>query len=183
MSTAIALIRGINVGGRNPLPMELLRALCDDAGFRGARTYIQSGNVVFRAGKRELSRADVLLEDAIEGARGFRPRVIVRTLDEWIRAIEAGPFAGRDGVEPGKLLVMFLDSDPPASAKNALAGVKREGEEIALIGREVHLYFPDGVGRSKLSMAAVEKAAGASGTARNWNTVNKLREMASGLGE
>ncbi|MCC6321195.1 MAG: DUF1697 domain-containing protein [Phycisphaerales bacterium] len=182
MPTAIALIRGINVGGKNILPMASLRVLCERIGFEDVRTHIQSGNVVFRVGTREVAAAAARLEQIIEADRGFRPRVVVRSIEEWARAIEANPFAARRGVEPGRMLIMFLDGKPTPAAARSLAGVKRVSEELELIGREVHLYFPDGVGKSKLSLAAVEKALGAAGTARNWNTIVKLREMAEQLG-
>lgn len=180
MPTAIALIRGINVGGKNLLPMETLRSLCAGAGMDDARTYIQSGNIVFNASKGTLAKSGALterLERAIEKARGFRPRVVVRTLDEWSRVIAANPFDGRKGIEPSKLLVVVLDGPPVAGAPKALATVKRGTEEPVLVGRELFVHYPDGAGKSKMSMPAVERALGVQGTARNWNTVLKLREM------
>ena len=179
MPTAIALIRGINVGGNNPLPMASLRALCENCGLADIRTYIQSGNIVFTAPARQIVAAARTLENAIESAHGFRPGIITRSLDEWHAAIADSPFASRGGIDPAKLHIMFLASKPAAPAAKALAGVKRGEEELHLIGRELHLYFPDGVGKSKLSMAAVEKALATPGTARNWNTILKLRELAA----
>ncbi len=184
MPTAIALVRGINVGGKNILPMESLRSLCADVGMEDAKTYIQSGNIVFRADRSALAGSASLverLEKAIEKARGFRPRVVVRTLVEWSAIIDASPFSGRKGVEPNKLLVFVLDGRPSAAAAKSLASVNRGAEEPVLIGRELFVYFPDGAGKSKLSMPAVERALGVAGTGRNWNTVLKLREMGTEL--
>lgn len=181
MPTAIALIRGINVGGMNILPMVSLRILCERIGLEDVQTYIQSGNVVFRAGAAEVAAAAERLERVIEADRGFRPSVVVRTRGQWQAAMKASPFAARPRIETNKLLVMFLSAKPGAAAAKALAGVKRVNEELALAGRELHMHFPDGVGRSKLSMAAVEKALGVVGTARNWNTVVKLREIAAAM--
>lgn len=182
MPTALALIRAINVGGNNPLPMVELRALCEALGWESVTTYIQSGNVVFQAPKAAIRSAAADLEDAIEESRGFRPRVIIRTLEQWEQVIKTSPFAGpgsrRPAFQPMKVLVLFLADTPSAAAAKALDGVKRGREELVLTGRELHLHFPDGVGRSKLSMPAVEKALGVAGTARNWNTILKLQDLA-----
>lgn len=177
MPIGVALIRGINVGGNQMLPMELLRALCAEVGLRDARTYIQSGNVVFRAGKREMSRAAAGLADAIEGRRKFRPGVAVRTIDDLRAVVAANPFAGRRGVDGSRLLVMFLDGEPDAAAKRAAAALKAGRDEIRVGGREAYLHYPDGVAGSKLTMAMVEKALRVPGTCRNWNTVTKLLSM------
>lgn len=171
MPTAIALLRGINVGSTRSLPMELLRELCEGCGMRNPRTYIQSGNVVFEAAKKDMAKAAAALEDAIERDRGFRPSVIVRTLDELAAAIEANPFAARARDEPSKLLVMFLKSKATAGASAALDGVKRGPEQLRLVGRELYIDFPNGIGKSKLALPAAEKALGVPATGRNWNTV------------
>jgi uncharacterized protein (DUF1697 family) len=181
MPIALALLRGINVGGKNSLPMELLRELCENAGLDEVRTFIQSGNVVFSAPSREIAAAASKIEDVIEADRGFRPSVVIRTRDELAAAIRANPFAARAKAEPAKLLVMFLKSKPGAGASAALEGVKRSDEQLRLIGRELFIDFPGGIGRSKLAIAAVEKALGVPATSRNWNTVLKLLAMADEL--
>jgi uncharacterized protein (DUF1697 family) len=161
MPTAIALIRGINVGGRNTLPMAELRKLCEGLGFEDTRTYIQSGNVVFRAAKRELSKAPAALEDAIESRRGFRPTVVVRTADQWRGVIAANPFAGRRGIDKSRLIVMCLAREPAATA-SAVEELSNGQDEARLVGREVFLHFPKG---------------------RNWNTAEKLMVMAGETGD
>ena len=185
MPIGIALIRGINVGGKNILPMADLRAMCERLGLREARTYIQSGNVVFSAGTRELARAAAALEGAIEKKCGFRARVVVRTLHEVRGVIAGNPFAGGRGgadvPDGAKLLVMFLADEPTAAAKKAVAAIKSDPERVRLVGREAYLDFPNGAGKSKLPMAVVEKALGVAGTCRNWNTVGKLVEMGKAL--
>jgi uncharacterized protein (DUF1697 family) len=181
MPTAIALIRGINVGSTRSLPMKQLCELCVEAGLKNPRTYIQSGNVAFIAAKRDLSSAARKLEDAIEGARGFRPSVILRTREELAAAIEANPFAARAKAEPAKLLIMFLHDKPAAGAADAIQGVKRDAEQLRLIGRELFIDFPNGIGRSKLALPALEKALGTPGTTRNWNTTLKLLAIADEL--
>jgi uncharacterized protein (DUF1697 family) len=177
MPTAIALIRGINVGSTRSLPMELLRSLGEQAGMQNPRTYIQSGNIIFRAPAKGLPALATTLEDLIEADRGFRPAVILRTRAQLAAAIAANPFPDIAKTQPASLLVMFLQRPPPASALKSLEALKRDREQLRLVGREVYIHFPDGIGRSKLSMAAIENAAGV-GTARNWNTTLKLLAMA-----
>jgi len=182
MPTAIALIRAINVGGKNSLPMESLRKLCESVGLSDVRTYIQSGNVVFRAASRDIAAASGKLEDAIEAERGFRPAVVIRTRDELAATIEANPFAARAKSDPSKLLLMYLRDYPAAGAADAIQQVKRESEELQLIGRELFIDFPIGIGKSKLAIAAVERALGVAATSRNWNTTLKLLAMTDELG-
>lgn len=178
MLTAVALLRGINVGSTRSLPMKQLCELCEGVGLQRPRTYIQSGNVVFNAAKRDLAAAAARLEAAIEADHGFRPDVIIRTRDELAAAIEANPFADRGKSDPAKLLIMFLRSAPTVAVAKAIESVRRETEQLRLIGREVYIEFPKGVGKSKLSLAAVEKVLGIPGTTRNWNTTLKLLDMA-----
>lgn len=178
MPTGIAFIRGINVGGKNALPMATLRAICKGAGLENVATYIQSGNAAFTAPARTFARAAKAMEDGIEQEQGFRPRVVTRTLDDLRTVASAVPFQA----EPAKLLVMFLTDHPAAAAKRALDQIKLHPERLMLIGREIFIHFPVGIGRSKLQMAAVEKAAGVPGTCRNWNTVMKMIEIGQRLG-
>ncbi len=177
MPIGIAFIRGINVGGKNLLPMADLRAMCEGLGRRDAQTYIQSGNLVFRAGTRELANAAAALEGAIEKKCGFRPRVVVRTLDELRAVVAQSPFASRRGLLTDRLLVMFLTAPHAASAQRTLDAIGDVPEEVRLAGREAYLYFPNGIARPKLPMATVERAVGVPGTCRNWNTIGKLVEM------
>ncbi|CAG0978557.1 hypothetical protein PHYC_01638 [Phycisphaerales bacterium] len=179
MPIAIALIRGINVGGKHKLPMDLLRSLCEDLGLRDVRTLIQSGNVVFRCRDGAAPGAASNLEAAIENRCGFRPSVVVRDHDELRRVLKASPFEDHEALDPSRLLVMFLADDPQRGARKALAAFGPTPERIALRGREAFLYFPNGIARSKLSMSAVEKALGVPATCRNWNTLKRLEALAS----
>jgi uncharacterized protein (DUF1697 family) len=178
----IAFVRGINVGGKNVLPMQALRSVCEGAGLHGVQTYIQSGNVVFDGPAKVVRAAAGAIADGVERARGFRPVVVVRTLDEVQAVLATRAFADQACTEGDRLLVMFLGDAPGAGAAKALDGLNAgEGaERVTLIGREVFMYFPNGVGKSKLPMAAVERAAGA-GTSRNWNTIRKMVEMGEGM--
>jgi len=181
MTVGISLLRGINVGGHNLVRMEALCALHESLGLREAQTYVQSGNVVFRAKPRDIRALERRIEDAIEKSHGFRPGVVVRTATELRDAIAHNPFHGRSGIEPNKLLVVFLASQPDDAAGEKLRGIKVGAEEFHLIGRELYIYFPEGVGRSKFTTALIEKTLKTAGTGRNWNTVTKLMEMAEAL--
>ncbi|MDX2149225.1 MAG: DUF1697 domain-containing protein [Bryobacteraceae bacterium] len=171
----IALLRGVNIGGHHKLPMSQLRALCEGLGLTSVQTYIQSGNVVFRApSARNLENR---LETAIEAAVGFRPAVILRTLDEMRAVAAANPFP--PGFEPSKLAIFFSRTAPPGPLPLIESPT---GETLHLAGRELFVYFPEGQGRSKLPFAKLERVfSGGPSTARNWNTLLKLIEIAESL--
>ena len=169
------------MGGHGKLPMEALRAMYERLGFVGARTYVQSGNVVCRGSAAAVKASAKKVADAVEKEHGFRPVVIMRTADQLRAVVKANPFTGKRAIEPNKLLVMFLSGLAATGAKQALEGVKKGREELVLAGGELFMSFPDGVGASKLSLAAVERALGAAGTSRNWNTVTKVLAMAEGM--
>ena len=181
MAVMVAMLRGVNVTGHNMIKMEALRALCESLGLRDAQTYVQSGNVVFRTKERNLAALAKRIEDAIERGFGFRPDVILRTTSEIKDAIARNPFAGRRGIHPGKLLVTFLASAPSAEGRERVLKIKADPEELFIDGREVYIYFPNGMARPKLSWSAIGKMLGTSGTGRNWNSVTKLLEMAEKL--
>src|SRR5215813_10186898 len=178
MTVVISMLRGVNVGGHNKIKMAALRALYESLKFEDVATFIQSGNVVFRTKERDMAKASNRIGDGIEKAFGFRPGVILRTAEEMREVIARNPFAARNDIEPGKLLVLFLDGLPDAECRKNVLTVKVDREELRVDGRELYIYFPDGMGRSKLSTAAVERALKVSGTGRNWNSVLKLMEMA-----
>src|ERR1700684_1843356 len=112
MTSVVSLLRGVNVGGHNMIKMEALRALHESIGLRDVRSYVQSGNVVFRTERKELAPLAQKIEDAIESKFGFRPPVVLRTAAELREVVAKNPFAKRSGIEPGKLLVSFLFDDP-----------------------------------------------------------------------
>lgn len=177
MPVAIALLRGINVGGKNKLPMAQLRALGESLGWTEVATLIQSGNVVFRCPDRALPGAANKLEAAIEKAAGFRPSVITRTAAQLRAALAACPYTGN----PSHILIMLLESTPDAAAKKAVASLKPDPERLTLIGDEVHLQYPDGIGASKFPFTQVERAVKVPGTCRNLNTLSKLLAMADAI--
>ncbi|WP_242103095.1 DUF1697 domain-containing protein [Lysobacter sp. M2-1] len=165
-TTWIALLRAVNVGGTGKLPMAELRALCEAAGFAEVRTYIASGNVVFRATGTEAS-VKAALETALAGWFGRPVSVLVRTHAELAAVVAANPFADAAG---NRLMVSFLDAAPPTDALERVA--HRQGERIALGRREIYVDYGDGMRDSKLKVPAAK-----AGTARNLNTVRRLIEM------
>ena len=175
MPVIISLLRAVNVGPNDRMKMDKLRAVYASAGLRDPQTYVQSGNVVFRH-SGSLAGLSARIEDAIAAAFGFRPPVILRTLDEWRAVIDANPFT--NPFEPSKLLVTFLASDPGEEARKRVREIPVAPEELRIQGREIYIYYPNGAGRSKLPVAAIDRALKTPGTARNWNSVLKILEMA-----
>lgn len=175
------MLRAVNVGGQGKIRMEALKALYESLGLRDVRTFIQSGNVVFRATQRQMPRLARRIEDAIEKSHGFRTGVILRTVAELREVVDRNPFASRPEINGGKLLVTFLMSDPGEDARCRVRAMQVSPEELHIDGREIYIYYPMGVGISKLPGGAIGRALGTPGTARNWNTVTKLLELASGL--
>src|SRR6266704_5734598 len=181
MAVIISMLRGVNVGGHNKIKMEALRALYESMKLRDAQTYVQSGNVIFRTDERDIARLAKRIEDGIERNFGFRPNVILRTAAEMREVVVRNPFAKRRGIEPSKFLVSFLASDPGEEAREKVRQTKCDPEELRIEGRELYIYFPNGMGRSKLSLAKLEKTLKTPGTGRNWNSVTKMLEMAEKL--
>jgi uncharacterized protein (DUF1697 family) len=181
MPVIISLLRAVNVGGHNMLKMTTLVDLYESLGLRNAKSYVQSGNVIFRSDARDLARLRKRIEDAIEKNFGFRPGVMLRTSDELRDVILRNPFAARSGIEPAKLAVSFLAGPADAAAKDKIALIKVGPEEMFLEGNHLYTYYPDGMGKSKLTPALLERSLKVPGTARNWNTVTKLLAMAEEL--
>lgn len=177
MPTHISLLRGINVGGNKKIPMADLKALYESLGFRAVTTYIQSGNVVFDADSADSVELITRIEAAIAQRFGFDVTVLLRSADDLRRILDNDPFPG---VEPAKRHVLFLDAPPASAAVDALKVPAADGEEWLLTGREIYLHYPDGSGRSKMTGAFFEKALGVAATARNWNSINALYQLAYG---
>ena len=181
MPVVISMLRGVNVGAHNRIQMDALRTLYASLGLRDPQTYVQSGNVIFATDARDLVRLARRIENAIEQRFGFRPGVILRTTSDLRDVIARNPFAKRRGIEPSKLLVTFLAAHPGAQVRDTVLRMKADPEELRLDGRELYIYFPNGMGRSKLPWARMGQTLGTPATARNWNTVTKLLELAERL--
>jgi len=181
MPVIVSMLRGVNLGPHHRLKMDALRALYETLGFKDVQTYVQSGNVVFRSDARDPAAVAAQIENAIECKFGFRAETIVRTASELRKAVERNPFAARRDLEPNKFLVTFLAGDPDPEGRKKLLEMETGPVEVRIEGREVYMYFPDGLARPKLSWMQVAKLLKTAGTGRNWNTVEALLEIAEKL--
>jgi uncharacterized protein (DUF1697 family) len=173
----ICLLRGVNVGGHRQIKMDALRAICGPLGLANPRTLLQSGNLVFETSAKDLGGLARRIEQALTQTFGFHSDVILRTASQMRQVVEANPFAGRTSLNPAKLAVTFLAADPGEAARETVRRLPTDPEELHITARELYIYYPNGMGRSKLHLNRIEKALGTPGTTRNWNTVTKLLEM------
>jgi uncharacterized protein (DUF1697 family) len=178
MKVVISMLRGINLAQHRRIKMDALRALYESLGLRDPQTYVQSGNVVFKTRERSLPALRKHIEGAIQQSFRFHSDVILRTTSEMRDVIAKNPFATRKEIEPGKLLVTFLVSEPSSEAREKFLAIKTDPEELRINGRELYIYYPNGIGRSKLSPALIDRALKIPGTGRNWNSVTNLLEIA-----
>ncbi|MDB5354950.1 MAG: hypothetical protein JWN24_1403 [Phycisphaerales bacterium] len=175
-STYVALLRGINVGGKNMLPMTELVTIFGDAGCAEVRTYIQSGNVVFAAKPDCAKRVAGSVSEQVGTKFGFNPVLVMRTADELAKVVRTNPFLA-SGVDAELLHVAFL-ADAPDPARIASLDPRRSpGDSFTVIGREIYLSLPNGVGKTKLTNAYFDSKLATTSTLRNWRTVLKLIEM------
>jgi uncharacterized protein (DUF1697 family) len=177
VTTFVAFLRAVNVGGNNQVSMAKLRALLESLGYTGVTTYIQSGNIVLDGKERTSAALVPKIEAAIAGDFGLSIDVVVRSERELTTVIESNPFLRRVP-DPSKLHVAFLNQPPDRARVVTLDPARFVPDEFAVGAREVYLHCPDGFGRSKLPTALVAKLA-APATVRNWNTVTKLAELAA----
>ena len=172
MPAYAALLRGINVGGKNKIAMPELRALFEGLGFSDVVTYVQSGNVVFRAPRVDAGAIGRRIKEVF----GLEIAVVTRTGAQLASTASRNPFLTSES-NPKLLHVVFLDRKPVAGAVKQLDPERSPGDRFSLDGRELYLDFPNGSGRSKLTLDYLERGLGVKGTARNWNTVLKLVEL------
>lgn len=177
MARLIALIRGINVSSTRKLPMADLRAVCVSTGFGTVTTYIQSGNLVLETG--DPPAAELALEALIRTHFGLNVPVIARTAHAWDALIAACPFPEEAREEPRKLHVLICKRPPAPGAVDALLARAQDGERVALCGDDLAIHFTHGAASSRLSPTLIDKLADTPATARNWNTVLKLQELAA----
>lgn len=175
-TTYLALLRGINVGGKNKLPMRELAAIFAENGCANLRTFIQSGNVVFTASGDCVRHLADRVTQQIAARFGFRSPVLVRTADELRRIVAQNPFLRRGGNEAA-LHVAFLADKPDPPRVAALDPQRSPGDSFELRGWEVYLYLPNGVARTKLTNAYLDATLATTSTLRNWRTVLSLLEL------
>jgi uncharacterized protein (DUF1697 family) len=177
MPVYVSLLRGINVGGNKKIKMAALREVYQSLGLARPQTLLQSGNAVFESQLTEPAELARQIEAGIEQHFGFDVRVFIRTAAEWRDVVARNPFAADH--DPARLLVMFFSTAPDPAAVDRLRQAHTGPEEMHLSGQELFLYYPDGMGRSKLSNTLIEKTLKLAGTGRNWATVNKLVDLSS----
>jgi uncharacterized protein (DUF1697 family) len=177
MPTAyVALLRGINVGGKNKLPMKELSALFVTAGCTDVRTYIQSGNVLFNASRAVSTKVAVHVAEQISERFGYRTPVVVRTTKQMEGVVRGNPFLAKGEAED-RQFVLFLADLPTAAAVAVLDPNRSPGDAYILRDRDIYMHLPNGVARTKLTNAYFDSKLSTISTGRNWRTVTKLLEM------
>lgn len=177
MPIYISMLRGINVGGHKRIKMDQLRKSFEVLGFEQVQTYIQSGNVVFKAAKFSTSVLSRRIEKQILSDFGFPVSVISRTADEMGTAISSNPFLKTRGIDLERLHVMFLSEAPATAAFKKLADLTVPPDQCRSSEREIYFYFPNGVSQSVLMKSPVDRILSVVTTTRNWRTVNQLLQM------
>jgi uncharacterized protein (DUF1697 family) len=175
MAIYIALLRGVNVGG-NMLKMDWLREVCAELDLKNVRTYVQSGNVVFEAGKNSADWAKTL-ERTLGGKCRLPVSVLVRTAEEIARVAQGNPFLKEKGIDINRLGVTFLCDRPSPAALQSLTIPNAGRDRFVCVGSEIYLHCPGGFGKTKLSNNTFERLLSLRATTRNWNTVVTLAEM------
>ena len=177
-STYIALLRGINVGGHKIIKMDQLRKAFEGLGFEDVTTYVQSGNVVFKSPKKASVDLSRKIEEMLFQRFSMSVPVIVRTAEEVDDVLRNNPFLKEHGIDVTRLHVTFLSHTPQKAALKGLNEIPVGPDRFHCRGQEIYLHCPNGFGGTKLSINAFEKVLAVGATTRNWNTVNKLFEMA-----
>jgi uncharacterized protein (DUF1697 family) len=179
MAIYIALLRGINVGGQKMVAMTDLRDLLTRLGFTNARSLLQSGNLLFQSKTRTSESLELLLESETEKRLGVQSFFFVRTTDEWRDIVARNPFREEAKRDPAHLVVMLLKGSAEAKDVKALQAANTGPEIIRADARRLYIVYPEGMGRSRLTNALIERKLGTRGTARNWNTVLKLDALSA----
>jgi uncharacterized protein (DUF1697 family) len=173
----VSMLRGINVGGHKQIKMDQLRKSFEELGFEQVKTYIQSGNVVFKTGKVSTSALSKRIEEKILDDFGFLASVVSRTSDEMRKTIENNPFLKEGGANAEKLYVTFMSEAPTAAALKKLTELMVEPDQLRYSGKELFFNLPNGVSESVLMKKPVDRVLGVVITTRNWKTVNSLHQM------
>ncbi len=177
MTSHIALLRGVNVGGYKLVAMADLRDLLARLGFEDPKTLLQSGNLVFRSRNRTGATIEPLLEREVAARLHLETTFFVRDAEEWARILSANPFPAEARRDPAHLLVVFLKRKAAPQRVKALQAAITGPEIVGAAGRELYAVYPAGVGRSRLTLPLIERTLDTRGTGRNWNTVLKLAQL------
>lgn len=179
-ATYVALLRAVNVAGRNQVAMSDLRGMLTDLGFDDVKSLLQSGNLIFKTGAGAGAAIEARLEAETTKRLGVKTAYIVRTAKEMDAVIANNPFPAEAERDPGHLVVVFLKDAPTASAVEALRAAIKGPELVQAKGKHAYIVYPDGIGRSRLTSALIDARLGSQGTGRNWNTIVKLAALAKG---
>jgi uncharacterized protein (DUF1697 family) len=177
MTAYVSLFRGINVGGNKAVRMDALKELHESLGLQHVATYIQSGNVVFTCDDADPAQLARQIEEAFANNFGFQSTVMVRSAEQFSDIIANNPFQNQPTKESKWIVVMFLATHAASTALEDIQKTYTGHEELHIIGQEAYIYYPEGIGRSKLTNTLLEKKLKTAGTARNWNTVLRLQQM------
>jgi uncharacterized protein (DUF1697 family) len=177
MATQIALLRAVNLGSHNKISMADLRALAEGLGLASPRTLLQSGNLVFES-DAPAPKNEAALERAAKKTLGLDTDFFVRTAAEWRALVAGNPFPREAEDDPAHVVAIVLKEPPARAAVAALEHALKGRERVAVKGKVAYAVYPDGIGRSKLTAAVIDRSLRTPGTARNWNTVTKLAELA-----
>jgi uncharacterized protein (DUF1697 family) len=180
MTTYVALLRAVNLGGRSQVAMSDLRDLLTKLRYEDVESLLQSGNLVFKANGGTGASLEARLEAETQKAVGLKTAFFVRTASEMDAIIARNPFPAEAKRDPSHLLVIFLKDSPKASAVAALRAAIKGPELVQANRRHAYIVYPAGIGRSRLTNAVIEAKLGTQGTGRNWNTVLKLATLAKG---
>lgn len=176
-SSYVALLRGISVGPHKRMKMEALQRSLRELGFEDVKTYIQSGNVVFKTASPHTTRLANKIEKKLLSAFGFPVPVIVRTPAELKKVLQNNLFLQEAGMDSSKLHVTFLSGSTEKTVLKSLDTIAAGSDRARWNGKEIYLHCPNGYGETKLSNGALEKVLSVQATSRNWKTVTKLYEM------
>lgn len=179
MPIYVGLLRAVNLGEGTQVRMERLRKLLAQNGLADVTTLLQSGNVVFRSSERDTSRLERQLEGWVADDLGLRTDCFVRSDEEWKGVVSGNPFPGEAETAPNHLLVFALKEPPTPSGWASLSASIPGRERVRGVGRHAYIVYTDGIGRSRLTNALIERHLGTRGTGRNWNTVRKLETLAA----
>jgi uncharacterized protein (DUF1697 family) len=180
MPTHVALLRGINVGGRKLVSMSDLRDFLTALGCEDPRSLLNSGNLIFHCAARPRAGLEHWLETEAQKRLDLRTDFHVRAAKDWEKIIANNPFPEEAKRDPGRLVVMFLKRAPNQRAVKALQAAIKGPELVRADGTHAYIVYPDGIGRSRLTNALIDKQLGTRGTGRNWNTVVKLAALVGG---
>lgn len=180
MTTYVALLRGINVGGHARLAMADLRGLLADLGHGDPRTYLQSGNAVFSSDRTDVDALADELSARIAADLGVSPAVLLRTAGELADVVAGNPYAEAAAADPKTVHAAFLSSEPPDPSTFSFPAEEYAPEKAATGDRVLYLHLPGGMGRSRLATDLAKRQGGVDVTVRNWRTVTKVAELAGG---